>query len=96
MSDLVDKSRIEDIVGVRRMKVVHVARAVSEEETVYILHSKNCLESTADLRDCKYSLALDEGIDPFWWDDCMDIPVMVTLVDGQLVPSGLQVTFQDD
>jgi hypothetical protein len=32
------------------------------EQTVYILHSRECLTSGIDLRDCRFSLALDRQI----------------------------------
>lgn len=63
MSELVDASQIEAIVGARRHPTEHLGRAVPEEQQVYILHSQKCLDSGRDLRECPYSLALDRGID---------------------------------
>jgi hypothetical protein len=69
MSALVDPTVIEKIVGVRRHSREHYGRAVSAEQTFYILHSQRCLDSGVDLRECVYSVALDEGIKSYVWDD---------------------------
>lgn len=87
MSNLVPASDIERIVGVERHQSRHMARAVSAERTVYILHSRNCLDSGRDLRECFYSLALDNGIDPDDWSGMEDQPVRVTVTKSQrLIP----------
>jgi hypothetical protein len=86
MTDLVPADRIEQIVGASRHAVDHIGRAVSSEEVVYILHSYACLDSGIDLRQCRYSLALDDGIDPERWTE--DQPVRLAVVDGRLVPDG--------
>ena len=62
---------IEAIVGVPRHDAEHYGRAISSEQRVYVLHSRQCKESTPDLRDCPFSIALDEGIEngmvwPYW------------------------------
>ena len=64
MSKLVPASKIEGIVGARRHPTNHQGRAVSAEQTVYVLHSKECLDSGIDLRRCPFSVAMDtdEGI----------------------------------
>lgn len=62
MSDLVPADQIEQIVGARRHKLAHLGRAVSAEQTVYVLHSFACRDSGIDLRTCVYSRALDAGI----------------------------------
>ncbi len=67
MTNLVDPDRIEGIVGARRHETLHIGRAVSAEQTVYILHSQECKDSGIDLRSCEYSVALDRGIDPTAW-----------------------------
>jgi hypothetical protein len=85
MSKLVDPGRIEAIVGVARHPSVHYARAVSAEATVYILHSQQCKDSGIDLRECAYSLAMDQGIDLDRWMG--DVPVPVTVNEaGYLLP----------
>ncbi|MDO8308585.1 MAG: hypothetical protein Q7V58_09570 [Actinomycetota bacterium] len=61
MSDLVPSDRIEGIVGVQRHPAAHFGRAVSSEERFYILHSQQCLDTFADLRECPFSIALDGG-----------------------------------
>lgn len=77
MSDLVPREDIEGIVGAPRHATKHQARAVSAEQTVYILHSHACLDHGGDLRDCPYSLALDNGIRPDEWTE--DAPVTVRI-----------------
>lgn len=83
MSELVDADEIEGIVGVERHPTNHYARAVSSEQTVYILHSQQCVDRGQDLRDCMYSLALDRGIDPDEWVE--DEPLRVMVSFGRLV-----------
>jgi len=90
MSKQVPADQIEQIVGVQRHQTEHFARAVSAEQTVYILHSRECRDSTPDLRDCPFSIALDRGIDhriPWsrWWP-VPDRPVLVEVFRGWLVP----------
>lgn len=85
MSEPVDPTKIEQIVGHQRHQRAHFARLVSAEKTVYILHSKNCLEDYEDLRDCPFSLALDAGIDPWEWPK--DEPVLAEVDDGFLFPA---------
>lgn len=84
MTDLVPADRIEQIVGASRHATHHIGRAVSGEETVYILHSRQCLDTGRDLRQCPYSLALDQGIDPDEWTE--DVPLRLAIVVGHLVP----------
>lgn len=69
MSEIVAAQDIERIVGVRRHPTKHWAKAVSVEQEVFILHSADCLASTPDLRDCLFSLALDNGIDVLRWEE---------------------------
>lgn len=86
MSDLVDPDKIEQIVGSGRHAQQHLARAVSAEQTVYILHSHACVDAAGDLRDCSYSQALDIGIDPADWAECEDRPVVAAIRRGRLFP----------
>ena len=85
MSNPVDRDKIESIVGAQRHTRAHWARAVSKEQTVYVLHSHNCLEDYEDLRDCPYSLALDNGINVDDW--IQDKPTIVTIVNNRLTPA---------
>lgn len=91
MTNQVPAQEIEQIVGAKRHESEHIARAVSAEQTVYILHSEQCRASTPDLRMCPYSLALDKGIEhhvPWnWWRHVPDRPVIVGIFEGFLVPS---------
>jgi hypothetical protein len=84
MTNIVPAEDIERIVGVPRHPHAHYARAVSREQQVYILHSYMCLGTTRDLRECLFSVALDEGIDLDEWVE--DTPLVVDIVDGRLVP----------
>lgn len=86
MTQLVPE-HIERIVGVKRDQELHYGRAVSAEQTVYILHSKECVDSGIDLRDCPFSLALDLGISLDVWAGHEDMPVeLVVLSCGELAP----------
>ena len=59
MTNLVDPSEIESIVGARRHKASHLCRTV--DDIVYILHSQQCIEDYPDLRKCPFSRALDRA-----------------------------------
>jgi hypothetical protein len=87
MSDLVPADRIEAIVGVSRHPWEHWGRAVSAEQTVYILHSVACRDSGIDLRDCAYSIALDNGINDLSnWIGREDTPVQLSIDRSWLIP----------
>lgn len=86
MTNLVPATEIEGIVGVPRHPTLHHGRAVSAEETVYILHSHQCLADFEDLRDCPYSIALDDGIQIGLWVE--DVPVVLAIdPDLGLIPT---------
>lgn len=93
MTRLENPDRVEAIVGVLRDTEQHIARAVSEEQRVYILHSHECVNSGRDLRLCPYSLALDAGIDPDSWTQ--DEPHYVVVDHGRLVPLHQPIHFTD-
>lgn len=85
MTDLVDPTEIEAIVGVQRHATEHWGRNVSAEARTYILHSKACLDTLPDLRDCDFSVVLDDwGINPDEWP--MDRPVRLAIEDNRLAP----------
>lgn len=84
MSEVVPAADIEAIVGATRHPTDHLARAVSTEKRVYILHSQACFDSTPDLRECEFSLALDGGIDIERWVE--DQPLLVGIEDGKVTP----------
>jgi hypothetical protein len=86
MTDLVNPAKIEQIVGTNRHRKAHYGRAVSAEQTVYILHSQECVDSGIDLRKCRFSLALDLGIDEYEWSQMEDRPVPLTVSRKRLVP----------
>jgi hypothetical protein len=89
MTDLVSPEEIEGIVGTARHPTEHWGRAVSTEQTVYILHSQECRDSGRDLRACPFSLALDDGIDVAQWAGREDQPVRLAIVGDEawLVPT---------
>ena len=81
MADLVPPENIERIVGAARHPTRHIARAVSAEERVYLLHAEECAEVYDDLRACPFSSALDRGVHvPF----VEDRAVVVRIVGGYL------------
>jgi hypothetical protein len=86
MSDPVSAEDIERIVGVPRHYKAHYGRAVSAEQTVYILHSKLCLAIIRDLRECRFSVALDRGIEERRWAGHEDVAVVLDIWNGELVP----------
>ena len=86
MSNLVPAEDIERIVGCPRHRHGHYGRAVSAEQTVYILHSEECLDSGIGLRACRFSVALDLGINPKVWVGYEDVPVALGIWAGRLIP----------
>lgn len=86
MTNLVDPSQCESIVGAPRHVTRHLGRAVSSEQTVYILHSHLCKASGKDLRDCNYSHELDRGINEYDWDGWEDKPVVLGFNRTGLIP----------
>ncbi len=95
MTDLVDPTKIEQIVGAQRHPTEHLAKAITDTQIVYILHSQECLGSGIDLRECPYSKSLDEhGLEPLNWAACEDRTVTLEIVGGvllPLIPGGLKV-----
>lgn len=63
MSSLVNASIVERIVGRERHPILHWARLNPDDQTVTILHSQACIETSTDLRECRFSLAMDRGVD---------------------------------
>lgn len=57
MSDLAE--HIEKIFDIQRDENIHLG--LLEDDVFYIMHSQKCVKHTADLRQCKYSLAMDNG-----------------------------------
>lgn len=86
MSELVNPTEIERIVGHARHAMQHLACAVAAEQTVYVLHSQRCKGSGSDLRECPYSIALDRGIDEADWRGFEDRPVVVAIIHDRLFP----------
>lgn len=95
MTKPVPATEIESIVGRQRHESDHYARADSENQTVFILHSRECLQAFDDLRECPFSIALDRGIYhyvPWWgWRRVQDRPVRVQIFREWLVPDLMAV-----
>lgn len=81
VADIVPTVDIEAKVGAKRHPTNHLGRAVSAEQRVYILHSKECVARGIDLRKCEYSIALDTGIELLIWADFQDVPVVLGISD---------------
>lgn len=89
MTELVPPHEIEEKVGVPRHSTEHYGRAVSAEQTTYILHSQECLDSGIDLRECPFSQALDNpGIQLDIWYGAEDKAVRLAINHGELIPHG--------
>lgn len=90
VSEIVPADQIEAIVGVKRHPTEHHGRAVSAEQTVYILHSQQCRDTTPDLRTCRFSVALDRGIENAYpwtgWRRVQDQAVRLEISRGWLMP----------
>jgi hypothetical protein len=87
MSNLVPADQIEQIVGVERHSTRHFARAVSAEQIVYILHSAKCRDSGRDLRECLFSVALDNGVRESDWAGHEEQPIRVSIdAEQRLIP----------
>lgn len=85
VTEVVPSGQIEELVGAVRHPTYHLARADSKSQRVYILHSQSCVDHTPDLRECKISKALDDGINVELWTAMrwMDRVVLVyRLKDG--------------
>lgn len=87
MVSLLDRDKVEEIVGIKRHPKNHHLRADSIRETTYLLHSQECLD-TRDLWTCNYAIAQDKGIDLDYWDLFQDQPVLVRIDTdtGKLLP----------
>ena len=88
MSDLVDPSEIEELVGASRHPILHIGRADTSTGTFYILHSEQCLNSGVDLRRCRYSEALDLGIHFKYWVGLENQPQILAIAAKGLFPGG--------
>jgi len=89
-------TEVETLVGVKRHETDHYARADSERQVTYVLHSKECLNEGDDLPadDCAFSAAQDLGIVEVAseWEGCEDQPLKVEIdEDGYMVPSYVEI-----
>lgn len=95
MTEKVDPQRIEQLVGARRHPAQHRGRWDTSAGQIYILHSGYCLMAFKDLRQCPYSIALDELVRDWSegsrWDDYPDRPVALYIspITGVLEPLAL-------
>ena len=82
MTDIVPSEDIESIVGTYRRRYSHIGYADYHTGTFYILHSEICKETCPDLRDCDYSIALDNnGVEV----TALDQPKYIMLSEGALI-----------
>lgn len=90
MTNLVNASEIEQLVGAPRHPTLHLVRVDTVTSTVYILHSQECFERLdlrpSDLRECPFSRALDNGLEDYEWsgheDEVVVAMVMYDQFDG--------------
>lgn len=86
MTELVPREDIENHVGHERHATEHYGRMNTVEGRFYILHSLECLDSGIDLRECKFSVALDHGTSGFeHWHE--NVPVKLSVKDGMVTPT---------
>lgn len=88
MTELVDPTEIEGIVGVKRHETYHIARWIVDAGQIFILHSQVCVDGDWDLRECPYSQALDKGASADFYDYANKPVVVVVSLDGTLQPLG--------
>ena len=87
MADLVPADEIEQIVGARRHSIKHLGRLISEEQWVYILHSRMCLSTGRDLRECAFSVAMD-ALNDLEFVGYMDRPIVLAVSsEDELLPA---------
>lgn len=88
MTNLVPHEDVPRIVGRPRHPTLHFGLADPESELLYILHSVECFESGRDLRECPFSLALDQGAPMDVWESYENQPVELAITEccGNLVP----------
>lgn len=83
MVEQISAEQATNKVGVDRHNKVHLGRASSADQKVYILHSGECLiETGGNLLSCEYSQALEWGIDSSKWEE--DIPTVLGIFNGRL------------
>lgn len=75
VADRVPAVDIEQIVGAPRHEWVHFGRADSLQGRFFLLHSRRCVATNSDLRECPFSQALDRGIYPGPADLDRTVPV---------------------
>lgn len=96
MVEEVDPHRIETLVQATRREHEHVIRWVSEQDMVYILHSRECREKDypTSLLHCPYTLALSEGSMHPSWEDFKDVPV-ISVLNSPIYMRGKKVIYPD-
>lgn len=89
MAEQVPTNKIENFVGAKRHPTDHIARLVSKDDLIYILHSKACLDG-GDLMACPYTLGLDRvrGNKTLTWEwgRFKDQTVLVRLYKHDIYP----------
>lgn len=88
VADLVDPGQIERIVGARRHSIKHLGRVVTADHTTYILHSEHCRSRGLDLRECAFSVAMDDGVDDAEFEGYTDRAIVMGVdSNGVLLPA---------
>lgn len=89
MTEHVPPDDIEQIVGIPRHDTAHYGRADPREQVLHILHSRACIDTGIDLRQCPFSLALDVGAPTDVWEPYENQPVELAVTEccGHLVPA---------
>lgn len=89
MTEIEPGLALEKKFGVRRRLTVHLGLVDTREQRFYILHSKDCIDSGIDLRECEYSLSLDVHGAVYLSQDqyLMNKPFILRLLpDGRIWP----------
>lgn len=79
MERIVPDEHMEQLVGARRSRELHIAKASSRDQRVYILHPWTCLSDNEDVAGCEFHEMLENGISLDKWQDSLDIPVVIGL-----------------
>lgn len=80
---------IETKIGVSRHQRLHIALVSPDEMMVYLSHPEECEArlNSRSLTECRYSYAMDMGIQPELWTHAMNSPQFVIInYKGTLSP----------
>lgn len=87
---LTDDAEVNEAVfqatGVHRHRVHHYGRHVRSSGRIVLIHSATCMAEDTLLTDCVFSQALSEDVDMLAWKHVSNVPVVVTVQNGCVVP----------